>query len=153
MKFPQVILVDATYKLLDLRMPFYLLLVVDVNGLSKIIRLFFVEEESKEVISSIVNEFKGKNEAWSKAVVMMSDKDFAERGSFSSCFPDAKLLICLYHALRSFRREVTCEKIFISSAERNHVLEIIQSTAYANSEEAYKVKSKTFAKYEITYCS
>ena len=83
----------------------------------------------------------------------MSHKDFSERERFSSCFPDAKLLICLYHALRSFRREVTCEKIFISSAERNHVLEIIQSTAYANSEEAYKVKSKTFAKYEITYCS
>ena len=142
MKFPQVILVDATYKLLDLRMPFYLLLVVDVNGLSKIIRLFFVEEESKEVISSIVNEFKGKNEAWSKAVVMMSDKDFAERGSFSSCFPDAKLLICLYHALRSFRREVTCEKMFISSAERNHVLEITQPTAYANREETYKVNLK-----------
>ena len=142
MKFPQVILVDATYKLLDLRMPFYLLLVVDVNGLSKIIRLFFVEEESKEVISSIVNEFKGKNEAWSKAVVMMSDKDFAERGSFSSCFPDAKLLICLYHALRSFRREVTCEKMFIPSAERNHVLEITQPIAYANREETHKVNLK-----------
>ena len=58
----------------------------------------------------------------------MSDKDFTECESFSSCFPDAKLLICLYHALRSFRREFTCEKMFISSAGRNHVLEIIQST-------------------------
>ena len=64
------------------------------------------------------------------------------RESFSSCFPDAKLLICLYHAFRSFRREVICEKIFISSAKRNHVLEIIQSIAYANSQEAYKVNLK-----------
>ena len=142
MKFPQVMLVDATYKLLDLSMPVYLLLVVDVNGLSEIIRLFLAEEESKEVISPIVNEFKGKNEAWSKTVVTMFDKDFAERGSFSSCFPDAKLLICLYHALRRFRREITCEKMFISSAERNHVLEIIQPIAYANREETYKVNLK-----------
>ena len=36
-KFSEVILVDATCKLLDLRMPVYLLLVVDGNGLSKII--------------------------------------------------------------------------------------------------------------------
>ena len=64
------------------------------------------------------------------------------RESFDSCFPDAKLLICLYHAFCSFRSEVICEKIFISSAKRNHVLEIIQSTAYANSEEAYKVNLK-----------
>ena len=120
-------------------MPVYLLLVVDGNGLSEIIGLFLVEEESKEVISSVVNKFKEKNEPWSKTVVIMSDKDFTERESFGSCFPDAKLLICLYHTLRSFRREVACEKMFILSVERNHVLEIIQCIAYANSEEAYKV--------------
>ena len=142
MKFPEVMLVDATYKLLDLRIPVYLLLLIDGNGLSEIIGLFLVEEESKEVISSIVNNFKEKNEAWSKTTVIMSDKDFTERESFSSCFPNAKLLICLYHALGSFRREVTCEKMSISSAERSRVLEIIQSIAYANSEEAYKVNLK-----------
>ena len=114
----------------------------DGNGLSEIIGLFLVEEESKEVISSIVNNIKEKNQAWSKTMVIMSDKDFKERESFSSCFRDAKLLICLYHALRSFRREVTCEKMFISSAKRNHVLQIIQSITYANSEEAYKVNLK-----------
>ena len=59
---------------------------------------------------------------------------------FSSCFPNAKLLICLYHALRSFTREVTCEKMSISSAECNRLLNIRQSIAYANSEEAHKVK-------------
>ena len=142
MKFPEVMLVDATYKLLHLRIPVYLLLVRDGNGLSEIIGLFLVEEESKAVISSIVNNFKEKDKAWSKTAVIMSDKDFTERESFSSCFHEAKLLIYLYHALRSFRREVTCEKMFISSAERNRVLEIIQSIAYANSEEAYKVNLK-----------
>ena len=50
MEFPEVMLVDATYKLLDLRMPVYLLLVVDGNGLREIIGLFLVEENSKEVI-------------------------------------------------------------------------------------------------------
>ena len=38
---------------------------VDGNGLSEIIGLFLVEEESKEVISSVVNKFKEKNEPWS----------------------------------------------------------------------------------------
>ena len=49
MKFPGVMLADATYKILDLRMPVYLLLVVDENSLSEIIRLFLVEEESKDL--------------------------------------------------------------------------------------------------------
>ena len=50
MRFREVMLVDATYKLLDLRMPVYLLLVVGRNVLSEIIELFLVEEEPKEVI-------------------------------------------------------------------------------------------------------
>ena len=36
MTFREVMLVDATYKLLDLRMPVYLLLVVDGNALAKL---------------------------------------------------------------------------------------------------------------------
>ena len=59
-------LVDATYKLLDLRLPVYLILVIDRDGFSEIVGLFLVEQESKEVISSVVNEFKERNEAWSK---------------------------------------------------------------------------------------
>ena len=140
-KYPEMILVDATYKLLDLRLPVYLLLVIDGNGFSEIVGLFLVEEESKEVISSVVNKFKERNEAWSKTKVIMSDKDFIERESFSACFPEAELLICLYHALRSFRREITCEKMGIT-AERNRALEIIQSIAYSKSEALYKESVK-----------
>ena len=102
--------------------------------------LFLVEEESKEVIESVVNKFKGRNEAWSKTKVIMSDKDSIER--FSACFPEAELLICLYHALSSFRREITCEKMGITSAERNRALEIIQSIAYSKSEALYKENVK-----------
>ena len=67
----------------------------------------------------------------------MSDKEFNERDAFSNCFPSAKLLICLYHTLRSLRREVTCEKMGITSAERSHCLEILQAIAYSNTEDEY----------------
>ena len=37
--YPEVILVDATYKLNELRMPVYLMLVIDGNGQSEIVML------------------------------------------------------------------------------------------------------------------
>ena len=46
-KFPELILVDATYKLLDLRMPVYLVLCIDGNGLSEIVAMFILAEETK----------------------------------------------------------------------------------------------------------
>ena len=141
-KFPEMILADATYKLLDLRLPAYLLLVIDGNGFSEIAVLFLVEEESKEVISSVVNKFKERNEAWFKTKVIMSDKDFIEREIFSACFPEAGLLICLYHALLSFRREIKCQKMGITSAECNRALEIIQPITYSKSEALYNENVK-----------
>ena len=38
--YPEVLLVDATYKLNELRMPVYLLLVIDSNGQSEIVGVF-----------------------------------------------------------------------------------------------------------------
>ena len=39
--YPEVILVDATYKLTNLRMPVYLMMSIDGNGQGEIISVFF----------------------------------------------------------------------------------------------------------------
>ena len=37
----------------------------------------------------------------------MADKDIGERDAVKSALPPASVLICLFHALRTFRREVS----------------------------------------------
>ena len=61
-KFPEILLADATYKFIDLRIPVYLLLVVDGDGLSEIVVLFILTDETKIVIESI-HAFKKYNES------------------------------------------------------------------------------------------
>ena len=39
-----------------------------------------------------------------------NDKDFNDRAIFKKEFPDAALHLCLFHTLRSFKREITTEK-------------------------------------------
>lgn len=68
----------------------------------------------------------------------MSDKDFTERNTFVSCFPAAQLHICLYRTLRSFRREINCEKMGVTSAERMRVLEILSSAAHSKTTNEYE---------------
>ena len=136
-KFPEMILVDATYKLLDLRMTVYLLMCIDGDGLSEIVAMFTLAEETKDVIQASVEIFKKHNPSCYKTKVIMSDKDFTERDAFTSCFPGAALNICLYHILRSFRREVTCEKLGISTAERLRALEILSRMAHSKTATEY----------------
>ena len=61
-KFPEILLADATYKFIDLRIPVYLLLVVDGDGLSEIVVLFILTDETKIIIESI-HVFKKYNES------------------------------------------------------------------------------------------
>ena len=130
-------MVDAFYKLLHLRVPLYLLMAVDGNGSSEIVGLFILAEETQSVIKSAVTIFKRFNSRWTDTKVIMSDKDFTERDAFKNCFPEASLNIRLYHTLRSVRREITCEKLGITSAERLRYLELVSKLAYAKSNKEF----------------
>ena len=49
--YPEVLMVDSTYKLNDLRMPLYIMLIVDGNGQSEVVSLCLSSLETKEAIS------------------------------------------------------------------------------------------------------
>lgn len=134
-KFPEIILVDATYKLLELRMPVYLLMCIDGDGLSEIVAMFTLAEETKEVIQETVEVFK--KHVLKRKLSCLRKTDLTERDAFTSCFPGASLNICLYHTLRTFRREVTCEKLGIASAERLRALEILSRMAHSKTANDY----------------
>ena len=53
-KFPELILIDATYKLNNLNMPLYVIMVVDGNGESEVVTLWLVANEDKVTISRCV---------------------------------------------------------------------------------------------------
>ena len=135
--YPELVCVDATYKLLELRTPVYVMLIEDGNGQSEIVAVFLLVEENETSISAMVNSFKKHNNRWDSVRVLMADKDMTERVVFASAFPQAKLLICLYHTFRSFRREIVTEKMGITSGQRSMCLEMLQQMAYATTEEGY----------------
>ena len=51
--FPEVLLVDATYKLNNCRMPLYLVLAIDGNGESEIAALWITTSEDKELLRKL----------------------------------------------------------------------------------------------------
>ncbi|GFN81075.1 LOW QUALITY PROTEIN: Zinc finger swim domain-containing protein 1 [Plakobranchus ocellatus] len=55
--YPEVVLVDATYKLNDLRMPLYLMLCVDGNGDNKVVAMWVVSSEEKSMKAMVTDYF------------------------------------------------------------------------------------------------
>ena len=63
--YPELLFIDATYKLNDLYMPLYVLLCIDGNGESEIVCLWLVQHEDKVTLTKLLLEFKKHNKNWS----------------------------------------------------------------------------------------
>ena len=89
-RFPELLLIDATYKLNNLKMPLYVLMVVDGNGESEIIALWLVSAEDECTIGYLMDVFMKWNDA-KKTRCVMVDKDMTERNIITEKLPNANL--------------------------------------------------------------
>lgn len=142
--YPEMLFVDATYKLLDLGIPVFLFLCKDSNGNSEIVSVCLLVNEDLESLKWMIETFKQNNSKWVDIRIVMSDKDIKEREVFANCLPNARLLICLFHTLRSFRREISSDRLGIKKSERIFCLEQIQKMVYATTDEEYDQLYQSF---------
>ena len=78
-KYPEVILMDSTYKTNNLRMPLFFILAIDGNGESIVVAMFLVTSEEQHVLNAMLRIFKEQNPTWPKTEVALTDKDMVER--------------------------------------------------------------------------
>ncbi len=120
--YHEFLCLDATYKLLDLGLPVYLMLCEDSNGQSEIVAVCLIVSEDSLSVKWMINAFNKENPNWKIILIVMADKKIGERDVIKQCLPSASLLICLFHTLRSFRREVSCERWGLHLAKGCYVL-------------------------------
>lgn len=135
--YPEVLIVDATYKLNDRQMPVMLSLIIDGNGESQLIAIYVIRSENYEVVTKMFEYFIESNAKAGSIDVIIADKSFADRKALQTCFPQAKLQICIFHVLQAFEREVTNRKREISTEQRKEALAILKNMVYAKTSTAY----------------
>jgi zinc finger SWIM domain-containing protein 3 len=134
--YPEVILCVATYKLNNLRMPLYIIAVIDGNNNCEIVATFLLENETEESIKQMISIFKATNVCWDQTKTIITDKDFTERKVFAEEFPHANLVLCLFHTLKAFRKALT-KSLGITSVEQEKARKIFQNIAYSMSNAQY----------------
>ena len=116
--YPEFICLDATYKLFELCCAVYVIICEDSNGQTEVVALCLLVSEDENSIKWMMNTFKVRNSESDNIRVIMADKNIVERQVIKQCLPHAVILICLFHTLRSMRREITAEKLGITAAQR-----------------------------------
>ena len=89
----------------------------------------------------MLSAFQKHNVKWPDTRVIMVDKDIKERDVIKEVFPDVAVLICLFHTLRTFRREITSDKMGITMGQRTMCF---QKMAYASSLDEYTELYRNF---------
>jgi len=113
------------------------MMVEDGNGQSEVVALGLMTNEEKETLHWFFETFKRLNDRSTDTRLYMTDKDMVERKVIKEVFPDVNLAICLFHVLRTFNREITCEKQNINSVQRDQLKKIFEDMCYARSEDEY----------------
>ena len=116
-KYPDIILLDATYN--NCLMPLYVILCVDGNDASQLAMVCLTVSDTQEAITKMIQTFKKHNPALQKVRFVMTDKDMVERSVIKREMPQVELGLCLFHTLRSFKRDVTTSKMGISQDSCN----------------------------------
>ena len=85
------------------------------NGQSEIVAICLLVTEDSDSMTWMMEAFNKHSADREHVQVVMADKDIVgERDVIKQQLPNAAIQICLFHTLRSLRRETTCEKIIRS---------------------------------------
>ncbi|XP_031330058.1 uncharacterized protein LOC116161019 [Photinus pyralis] len=136
--FPEFLAVDATYKLLKIGLPVFLIIVEDGNCQTEIVGVCILASEGRQSFTWFLETFKSENPAWINVKCIMTDKDLHEREVIKNCFPNVNLIICVFHTLKIFYREISCQKMGITPSQRTLSLELIQKLVYAKTDDDYE---------------
>ncbi|POM74259.1 Hypothetical protein PHPALM_8812 [Phytophthora palmivora] len=98
--FPEVLLVDATHDTNSERYKLFSFMVHDSHGRGQHVQHALMTDERAESMRLAILQFKRCNPACPAVTCIVVDKDFTEIGVFRSEFPDARVLLYQFHAIR-----------------------------------------------------
>ncbi len=88
-------------------------MIEDSNGQSEIAAIGLLVNEEEVTLRWFFETFKKNNPVSTKIRVYVTDKDMKERNVIRS--------VCLFHTLRTFNQEITCEKRNITPKHRDDI--------------------------------
>jgi len=106
----EVIMLDATYKVNNLRMPLYTLAVVDKDGHGQPVAHAVLAREDEAHVRLFLADVLQWEDKIAHAT-FVTDKDFAEINAVRSVCPQANVFLCRFHIMKAFTEEINRQAV------------------------------------------
>lgn len=101
----EVLMLDATYKVNNTRLPLFTLAIVDSHGHGQPVAHGLVAREDEEHLRMFLNDVA----TWEPAIkhaTFITDKDMAEINAVKHVCSDAHIFLCRFHIMKAFNEEL-----------------------------------------------
>ena len=116
-------------------MPLYCLIVEDGYGHGQVVHYAATTEDALH-LQKIMQSFKEENSIWSSVCVINIDKDFTELKILKQEFPNAKVLFCQWHVIKTmFKNVVDCG---VEKSDHDESRELLRCLVHAKNQAEYK---------------
>ena len=99
--YSEILFLDATYKVNELRIPAIIFLVEDSLGQSEVVAVALLVNETKDILIWLLETFARENDL-AKLRVVMADKDINERNRISDILGVPKMRSFVLYVVKSF---------------------------------------------------
>ena len=104
-RYSNMLFVDSTYNLNDVKYPALVLVVQDEDGQSYPVCVIILAYERKSLFDECFGMFVEENKEYAdKTEAIMIDKDLKEDDMLSKHFPKAQILYCVWHVIKTFKK-------------------------------------------------
>ena len=134
--FPEILLIDGTYNVNGQGMPLYCLMAEDGYGHGRVVYYAATAGEDALHLQKIMQSFQEENSSWSSVRIIIIDKDFTEWRILKQEFPDATVLFCQWHVIKTlFKNVVDCG---VDKCDRDEARELLRCLVHAKDGDEYK---------------
>lgn len=141
--YPEVLILDATYRTNKHRMPLFVFMVEDGAGASHVVAYAFVASEQQHVVTKLLETFVNENSKAACTNVVIVDKDFTEisaiRGAFTS---RPAVQLCQFHVMKAFRTAVG--QFTHSAEEKERLVSSFSELVYAPTSQKFEEAQTDF---------
>ena len=138
---PPVIQLDTTFEVEEAR--YKLMAAVYLNPTTNKSEVSFMAlmcDETNETMNFALSRFK--TISLHSNLIFIVDKDFGQLAVLSSLFPDARILLCIFHAIKFMKTLIASAPVLVSTKMK--LVDQFKTVLYSNTEEIFKVQDRKF---------
>lgn len=133
--FPEVVFVETICRSEQTK-PIYLVSVEDSNSDIAVVAVLLCALNEVGAVFERLSIHCGDS-AISRTKVVMTNRDFLCHDVLKEVFPNATQVLSVSRMLRTFKKDVTVNKMSLSASERHTALDIVQRMCYVQHEDQY----------------